>query len=176
MRGGPASRVQARDRIVDEVLDHDRRETSGGKSSFTTHCFCRDSFSHCPAPTFGMQVTPVWDLSRFLSWRLAPDHKAAEYFAHYTYKPKPIQASIMRGEELPEQPFSRGSAYAFLILGYAVSIGVGLFIGWHAQDFFNDIWLVNQPRPTTQSHLFLYSPVALFSRPYSAYPKSSFDS
>jgi hypothetical protein len=76
----------------------------------------------------------------------------------------------MRGEELPEQPFSRGSAYAFLILGYAVSIGVGLFIGWHAQDFFNDIWLVNQPRVTTQSHLFLYSPVALLIADLILYP------
>ena len=45
----------------------------------------------------------------------------------------------MREDEKPEQPFTRSSAYAFLILGYMVSVGVGLFIGWHAEDFFSDL-------------------------------------
>jgi hypothetical protein len=168
--------VQARwDRIVDEVLDHDRRENvERQRAVFTTVSLFLSTFF------LAMLKPHLWDVFDYAgraivvalfvigSWHLIT--RLREYFAHYTYKPMPIQASIMRGEELPEQPFSRGSAYAFLILGYAVSIGVGLFIGWHAQDFFNDIWLVNQPRPTTQSHLFLYSPVALLIADLILYP------
>jgi len=168
--------VQARwDRIVDEVLDHDRRENvERQRAVFTTVSLFLSTFF------LAMLKPHLWDVFDYAgraivvalfvlgSWHLIT--RLREYFAHYTYKPKPIQASLMRGEELPEQPFSRGSAYAFLILGYAVSIGVGLFIGWHAQDFFNDIMYLNQPRATTQSHLFLYSPVALLIADLILYP------
>jgi hypothetical protein len=94
------------------------------------------------------------------SWHLIS--RLREYIEHYTYTPKPIQGSIMGDEELPEQPFRRSSAYAFLILGYAASIGIGLFISWHAQDFINDFLTLNRPRGAmAQSNLLLYSPPAL---------------
>jgi len=34
----------------------------------------------------------------------------------------------MREEEKPEQPFTRFSAYTFLLVGYALSAGVGPFL------------------------------------------------
>jgi hypothetical protein len=61
-----------------------------------------------------------------------------EYFAHYTYQPKVIEGSI-RDSETPEQPFTRFSAYTFLLVGYALCIGIGLYIGWHTQDFFSSM-------------------------------------
>jgi len=61
-----------------------------------------------------------------------------EYFAHYTYQPKVIEGSI-RNSETPEQPFTRFSAYTFLLVGYALCIGIGLYIGWHTQDFFGSM-------------------------------------
>ena len=52
----------------------------------------------------------------------------------------------MSQEEKPEQPFTRFSAYTFLLVGWALSIGVGLFINWHSQDFFADLTLLYQHR------------------------------
>jgi hypothetical protein len=77
-------------------------------------------------------------------WHLA--NRLREYLAHYTYRPDRIQGSIMRGQNLPEQPFTRFSAYTFLLVGYALSVGIGLYIGWHTQDFFSDITLLFRDR------------------------------
>jgi hypothetical protein len=70
-------------------------------------------------------------------WHLAT--RLREYFAHYTYTPKPMVDSVFREEATPEQPYTRFSAYTFLLVGYALSVGIGLYIGWHAQDFFKDL-------------------------------------
>lgn len=169
--------VQARwDRIVDEVLDRDRRENvERQRAVFTTVSLFLSTF-------FLAMIKPhlwaVFDyagraivLTLFVigSWHLFS--RLREYFEHYTYTPKPIQGSIMRGEELPEQPFSRGSAYAFLILGYAASIGVGLFISWHAQDFIADMAALNTPRgAVAQPNLLLYSPPVLLVADLILYP------
>ena len=137
--------VQARwDRVVDEVLERDRRENKERQRAvFTTVSLFLSTF-------FLAMIKPhLWDFFNFSGraivitlfvigvWHLAS--RLREYLAHYTYTPKSIQDSIMREEEEPEQPFTRSSAYAFLILGYMVSVGIGLFIGWHAEDFFSDL-------------------------------------
>lgn len=169
--------VQARwDRIVDEVLDRDRRENlERQRAVFTTVSLFLSTF-------FLAMIKPhLWEVFDYVgrgivvalfivgSWHLIS--RLREYFQHYTYKPKPIQGSIMRGEEPPEQPFSRSSAFAFLIIGYIASIGVGLFISWHAQDFFNDILSLNQPHGVVaQSSLLFYSPPVLLAVDLVLYP------
>ena len=99
-------------------------------------------------------------------WHLAT--RLREYLRHYTYIPKPIQYTIMREDEKPEQPFTRFSAYTFLLVGYALSIGVGLLIGWQTQDFFNDLTILFRHRvDMAQSHfllvpdLVIYPPIAV---------------
>ena len=72
-----------------------------------------------------------------------------------------IQDSIMREEKEPEQPFKRSSAYAFLILGYVLSVSIGLLIGWHAQDFFADLTIPFRHRGPSVGPLLMYSPVLL---------------
>jgi hypothetical protein len=69
-------------------------------------------------------------------------------------------------EEKPEQPFTRFSAYTFLLVGYALSVGIGLYIGWHTQDFFNDMTLIFRDRvAAVQSSMILdlifYPPIAV---------------
>jgi len=93
-----------------------------------------------------------------------------EYFAHYTYIPKPIQDSIMREEEQPEQPFTRFSAYTFLLVGYALSVGIGLLIGWHAQDFFSDLTLFFHRVDVVHSNMLFYSSTALLIPDLVVYP------
>ena len=160
--------VQAKwDRVVDEVLEHDRRENrERQRAVFTTvSLFLSTFFVALMRP----QLWQVFDyagraicLTLFVIgvWHLAT--RLREYLQHYTYMPKPIQYSIMREDEKPEQPFTRFSAYTFLLVGYAVSIGVGLFIGWQTQDFFNDFSLLFQHRvDVAQSNLLMYSSAAL---------------
>jgi hypothetical protein len=156
--------VQARwDRVVDEVLERDRKETrERQRAVFTTVSLFLSTF-------FVVLIRPqLWGslsypgraivLTLFVIgvWHLAT--RLREYFAHYTYRPKPIQDSIMREDEKPEQPFTRFSAYTFLLVGYGLSVGVGLILGWHAQEFFNDLtMLFRQGVGEVQSNLLAYS-------------------
>ena len=102
-------------------------------------------------------------------WHLAT--RLREYFAHYTYIPKPIQDSIIREDETPEQPFTRFSAYTFLLVGYALSIGIGLYIGWHTQDFFNDVTMLFRHRvEVVQSSMGAYLSTVLLVPDLVVYP------
>lgn len=144
--------VQAKwDRLVDEVLERDRQENrERQRAVFTTVSLFLSTFF------LAMMRPQLWQLFSTAGrvivltlfvigvWHLA--NRLREYLAHYTYSPKPIQGSIIGDQELPEQPFTRFSAYTFLLVGYALSVGIGLYIGWHTQDFFNDITLLFRHR------------------------------
>jgi DnaJ-domain-containing protein 1 len=144
--------VQAKwDRLVDQVLERDRLENrERQRAVFTTVSLFLSTFF------LAMMRPQLWDvfttwgkvivLTLFVMgvWHLA--NRLREYFAHYTYKPRLFTDSIMRGESLPEQPFTRFSAYTFLLVGYGLSVGIGLYIGWHTQDFFQDITLLFRNR------------------------------
>jgi hypothetical protein len=160
--------VQARwDRVVNEVLERDRQEgRERQRVVFTTVSLFLSTF-------FVAMIKPqLWEtfdyfgraivLTLFLIgvWHLAT--RLREYFAHYTYRPKTIQDSIMRDEEKPEQPFTRFSAYTFLLVGYALSIGVGLIIGWQSQQFFSGF--------KAHSNVIIYSSTLLLIPDLVLYP------
>jgi DnaJ domain len=140
--------IQAKwDRLVDEVLEKDRQENrERQRAVFTTvSLFLSTFFVAMIRPHFWTVFTPfgraiVLTLFVIGVWHLAT--RLREYLAHYTYYPTRIQHSIIREEEAPEQPFTRLSAYTFLLVGYALSIGIGLYVGWHTQDFFSDLTLL----------------------------------
>ena len=68
----------------------------------------------------------------------------------------------MRDEEKPEQPFTRFSAYAFLLVGYGLSIGVGLIIGWQSQQFFGGFTrLFSHMVPANTNAIFYSSAILL---------------
>ena len=153
--------VQAKwDRLVDEVLERDRQENrERQRAVFTTVSLFLSTFFLAMMRPQLWQVFSTWGkvivLTLFVMgvWHLA--NRLREYLAHYTYRPDLIQGSIMRGATLPEQPFTRFSAYTFLLVGYTLSVGIGLYIGWHAQDFFNDMTLLFRDRvAVVQSGVF----------------------
>jgi hypothetical protein len=167
--------VQARwDRVVDEVLERDRQEIrERQRAVFTTVSLFLSTF-------FVAMLKPhLWETFDYFGraivlglfvigvWHLAT--RLREYFAHYTYSPKPIQDSIMRDEEKPEQPFTRFSAYTFLLVGYALSIGVGLLIGWHAQGFMSGLTML-LPREVTHTNMLFYSSTLLLIPDVVVYP------
>jgi hypothetical protein len=159
--------MQARwDRVVNEVLERDRQEgRERQRAVFTTVSLFLSTF-------FVAMIKPhLWEtfdyagrvivLTLFVIgvWHLAT--RLREYFAHYTYRPKSIQDSIMRDDEKPEQPFTRFSAYAFLLVGYALSIGIGLIIGWHAQGFMSGLTMLLPPQVAKTNMLFYSSTILL---------------
>lgn len=158
--------VQAKwDRLVDEVLERDRQENrERQRAVFTTvSLFLSTFFLAMMRPQLWMLFSTmgrVIVLTLFVIgvWHLAT--RLREYLAHYTYKPKVVQG--IGDFETPEQPFTRFSAYTFLLVGYALSLGIGLYIGWHTQDFFNDITLLFRHRVAeVQSGLLAFTSAAL---------------
>jgi DnaJ-like protein len=158
--------VQAKwDRLVDEVLERDRLENrERQRAVFTTvSLFLSTFFLAMMRPqlwTLFSTVGRVIVLTLFVIgvWHLA--NRLKEYLAHYTYTPKTIQG--IGDHETPEQPFTRFSAYTFLLVGYGLSLGIGLYIGWHTQDFFNDLTLLFRHRVAeVQSSMLAFTSAAL---------------
>jgi len=167
--------VQARwDRVVDQVLERDRQESrERQRAVFTTVSLFLSTF-------FVALIRPhLWQTFDFAGraivltlfaigvWHLAT--RLREYFAHYTYTPKSIQDSIMTDEEKPEQPFTRLSAFTFLLVGYALSIAVGLLIGWHTKGFMSGITML-LPREVVNPNVLVYSSTILLIPDLVVYP------
>lgn len=149
-----AREMQARwDRVVNQILENDRRESiARQRAVFTTvSLFLSTFFVAMIKPplwqSFGLVgrailvtlfMTGVWHLIRRLR----------EYFRHYTYRPDDIHYSITQDERSERKPFSRFSASAFLLGGYVVSLGIGLVIGWQSQEFFADLALLFRHVPS----------------------------
>lgn len=143
-----AREMQARwDRVVNQILETDRRESiARQRAVFTTVSLFLSTFF------VAMIKPPLWQsfglvgrailVTLFMTgvWHLIK--RLREYFHHYTYRPHDIHYSITQDDDPAAKPFTRFSAYAFLVGGYVISLGIGLFIGWHSQDFFSDLALL----------------------------------
>src|SRR5205807_1693298 len=138
--------MQARwDRVVNQILESDRRENmERQRAVFTTVSLFLSTFF------VAMIKPPIWQsyniagravlITLFAAglWHLVK--RLVEHFRHYTSKPDSRHYSITQEEEeRPAQPFTRFSGFAFLIGGYAISVGLGLLINRQAQDFFFDL-------------------------------------
>ena len=169
--------VQARwDRVVDEVLERDRRENrERQRAVFTTVSLFLSTF-------FVAMIRPhLWEIFGYFGraivltlfvigvWHLVT--RLREYFEHYTYNPKTLHNSIIDESEKPEQPFTRFSAFTFLLLGYGISIAIGLVVGWHAQDFFSDLTMLFRHKvEVVQSNMLFMSSTALLIPDLVVYP------
>ena len=167
--------AQARwDRAVDIVLEQQRRdEDILKKAVFTTVSLFLSTFFVAMLRPHFWHIFDGWTgraivvtLSLIGIWHLAT--RLHEYLERYTYKPKQIQDSIMQEDEKPEQPFTRLTAYAFLLVGYIASLGAGLYIGAHAEFFIGDLGFFF--RQHVRSEMLLYPPVSLLIPDLLLYP------
>ena len=171
--------TQARwDRVVNQILENDRRENmQRQRAVFTTVSLFLSTF------LVAMIRPPLWQSFDIIGrailivlfvaglWHLVK--RLVEHFRHYTYRPDDKHYSITQEKEKPSQPFTRLTGVAFLVGGYALSVGLGLLIGWRAQDFFSDLTLLFRqhaaaaPAPTISptamiiSNLVFYPPIAV---------------
>ena len=166
--------VQARwDRVVNQILETDRRENLlRQRAVFTTVSLFLSTFF------IAMIKPPLWQsfgivgrailVTLFVAgtWHLI--RRLHEYFQHYTYKPE-IHFSITQEEKPESKPFTRLSAYAFLVGGYGVSVGLGLLIGWQAQSFFSDLTMLFRHHASAQPVAGL-SPMVLIIADLIFYP------
>jgi curved DNA-binding protein CbpA len=159
--------VQARfDRVVDRLIEAERRETFALQQAvFTTVTLFLSTF-------FVAMFKPrLWDSFQLLGravmmtlfaiglWHLCVRLKAC--FDHYTYNPNTIHDSIMNAsDEKRDKPFTRFTASTFLIIGYAASLGAGLFVGSNTQylSFFTSLPYFSQQ---FRYDLFFYPPIAV---------------
>jgi hypothetical protein len=150
--------MQARwDRVVDEVLERDRQETRERQRAVFTivSLFLSTFFVAMIRPHFWNHFSYfgraiVLTLFVIGVWHLVT--RLREYFQHYTYRRKAVPNP---DDEKPEQPYTRFSAYAFLLVGYALSVVAGIFIGWHAQEFFDGLSMLFRHRAELgQSNMF----------------------
>ena len=166
--------MQARwDRVVNQILETDRRENLvRQRAVFTTVSLFLSTFF------IAMIKPPLWQSFGLVGrafpvtvfgagmWHLI--RRLREYFQHYTYKPE-IHFSITQEEKPESKPFTRLSAYAFLVGGYGVSVGLGLLIGWQAQSFFSDLTMLFRHHASAQPIAGL-SPVVLIIADLMFYP------
>lgn len=158
--------AQARwDRAVDRWLEAERIETfARTQAVFTTVTLFLSTFMVALLkPRFWQSFDSFWGrtvvVTLFLIglWHLAI--RLRDCFDRYTYRPKFIQDSIMRGEEPTGKPFTRLTASAFLVVGYVISIVVGLYMGGHVHYVVSDMaFFFDQ---SLRPDLLFYPPIAV---------------
>lgn len=152
------------DRTIDRILENERRETSDRiRATFTTvSLFLSTFFIAVLKPRFWESFNGYFGRAIVITlFVIGVCHLALrlrESFEHYTYKPKPIQDTIINYEEEPSKPFSRLSAYAFLLVGYTVSVAAGLFVGEHFHYVVSDLQFFAR---NVRADLLFYPPIAV---------------
>lgn len=149
--------MQARwDRVVDEVLERDRQETRERQRAVFTivSLFLSTFFVAMIRPHFWANFNYAGRaiiLTLFVIgvWHLVT--RLREYLQHYTYRRGSVRKTE---EEEPEQPYTRFSAYTFLLVGYGISIGGGLILGWHAQGYFDGLSMLFRHAAKGQTDVF----------------------
>jgi hypothetical protein len=157
--------VQARwDKAVDDWLEAERRETyARTQAVFTTVSLFLSTFIVATLKprlwetfsSFGRSVMFVLFLVGL--WHLIK--RLRESFQNYTYQPKPFVESLMHDEEQASKPFTRLTALAFLIVGYAASLAAGLFVGSHIYYILSD--MAEFFSPTLRATILIYPPIAV---------------
>jgi hypothetical protein len=158
--------TQARyDRVVDLWLEADRRETSErSQAVFTTVTLFVSTFIVAMLkPKFWQSFNGITGRTVVVAlfilglWHLLL--RLREYIERYTYQPPPVEYSITNGVESHDKPFTRFTAFSFLIIGYLISVAAGLFIGAHAEYIIGDlaIFFDHHIRPD----LVFYPPIAV---------------
>ncbi len=153
------------ERAVDSLLEQDRLDASQRmRAVFTTVSLFLSTFI---VAVLKPRIWQIFDgyigrailLTLFVIgvWHLAA--RLREYFAQYTYKPNSIHYSITGDDEKPDKPFTRLTAFAFLIGGYVASLGAGLFVGVQIHYILTDLRFVFDQN--VRADLLFYPPIVV---------------
>ena len=153
------------DKVVDNWIEEGRRETFALQQAVfpTVTLFLSTFFVIMLKPKFweglgwagrGVLITlfliGVWHLTSRLRLSLE----------RYTYRPKSIHASLMDDEEKPDKPFTRLTAYSFLVVAFIASLVFGYIMG----EQMHYVILDNMPlffSHSVKPDLLFYPPIAV---------------
>lgn len=119
--------------VINDMLEEERREARFRSEAvmITVTLFLSTLFVAAARPS--ASIGPDDALTRIVLWALCLlgvwqfVRSLHLVLNHFTYRQRLL--SVTDEESLPAQPFSRATAWGFLILGYAVSLTLGGFIG-----------------------------------------------
>jgi hypothetical protein len=153
------------DKAVDSWIEEGRRETFALQQAVfpTVTLFLSTFFVIMLKPRFWLGFGYVGRgvlVTLFLIglWHLTSRLRAS--FERYTYSPKTIHDSIMQEEEKPDKPFTRLTAYSFLVVAFLISVTAGYLLGEHMHYIILDnmpFFFDHDLRP----HLLFYPPIAV---------------
>jgi DnaJ domain len=142
------------DRMVNEWLRREREETRArGKAVYTTVTLFVSTFIVAMNPGLFQPTSIFWQVTVVLLFTIGIRHlymSLKEHFDHYTYRPQII--SVTRPAKKPTKRFKRSSAWAFVIIGYLISVGAGVLIGLLTESLSSRLW-----EDTTIADAFLYA-------------------
>jgi len=120
------------DHIVNEWLRREREETRArGKAVYTTVTLFVSTFIVAMNPALFQPPSNIfWQIAVILLFAIGVRHlytSLKEHFDYYTYRPPRV--SITRPVKKPNKRFKRSSAWAFVNIGYLISVGAGVLIG-----------------------------------------------
>jgi hypothetical protein len=119
------------DHIVNEWLRREREETRArGKAVYTTVTLFVSTFIVAMNPGLFRLSSLYWQVPVILLFAIGVRHlymSFKEHFDYYTYSPPTV--SVTRPVKKPNKRFKRSSAWAFVIIGYLISVGAGVLIG-----------------------------------------------
>ena len=125
------------DRIVNEWLQREREETRArGKAVYTAVTLFVSTFIVAMNPGLFEPTSLFWRIALVLLFAVGVRHlytSLKEHFDHYTYSPPRI--SVTRPIRRPNKRFKRSVAWAFVIIGYLLSVGAGILIGLLTESF-----------------------------------------
>jgi hypothetical protein len=158
--------TQARlNRVVDSWIEEGRRETFALQQAVfpTVTLFLSTFFAVMLKPRFWEGSTYFGRAVLFTLFLIGLWHLISRWrvsLERYTYRPKKIQDSLMQEEERPDKPFTRFTAYSFLVAAFFASIAAGYFFG----EQIHSVILSDMPfffdQHIRPDHLF-YPPIAV---------------
>ncbi len=125
------------DRVVNEWLQREREETRArGKAVYTAVTLFVSTFIVAMNPGMFELTSMFWRITVVLLFAIGIRHlfnSLKEHFDHYTYRPPRMSAG--RQARRPDRRFKRSVAWAFVIIGYLLSVSAGILIGLLTESF-----------------------------------------
>lgn len=155
-------------RIVDSIIDAERKEVLALQRVIfpTVAFFLSTCFVGIFRPKFWSNSEIIGKIILLALFIIGVVHLAGRLragFAHYTYNPadRLLHDSIFGdGDGEETRPYSRVGAVAFLIVGFALSLGVGLVIG-NYMEMFTAAMMPRLFSPTLQPEFIFYPPIVV---------------
>ncbi len=149
--------------IIDRMIAEERRESMALQKVIfpTVALFVSTAFVAVFKPTFWTNSPMIGKIIMFSLFIIGCIHlfkRLKAGFERYTYSSEDIHDSILDDNEPAEKPYTKFTAASFLIIGFFLSLGIGLVIG----NYFELVINASIPSvfsPTLKPEFIFYPPI-----------------